>query len=57
MEQLVIERRGKWEVIRKGERGYSAGDFRCSECGAANPCYHLTKYCANCGAKMERSKQ
>lgn len=57
MEQLVIERRGKWEVIRKGERGYSSGDFRCSECGAANPCYHLTKYCANCGAKMERGKQ
>lgn len=45
---------GKWIRIVKGCRGYSAGDFTCSECGGANKCYCLTEYCCNCGAKMDR---
>lgn len=43
---------GRWEIIHPGETGYSAGDFRCSVCGQPNRCYHLTKYCCNCGARM-----
>ena len=43
----------KWLIINKGERGYSAGDFRCSECGKPNPCWSLTEYCPNCGEHME----
>lgn len=43
---------GMWEIIHPGETGYSAGDFRCSVCGQPNICYHLTKYCCNCGARM-----
>ena len=49
----VERKKGKWITIKKGERGYSAGDFRCSECGKPNTCYHLTAYCPNCGARME----
>lgn len=48
---------GKWIRIVKGERGYSAGDFRCSECGGANMCYCLTDYCCNCGAKLEKGAE
>ena len=43
-----------WIPIYKGEVGYSAGDFRCTNCGKPNPCYSLTEYCARCGAKMEK---
>ena len=46
-------KRGRWEPIVRGENGYSAGDFRCSECGKPNKCYSLTMYCPNCGAKMD----
>ena len=46
--------RGFWYPIQRGEQGYSAGDFRCSVCGQPNHCSHVTKYCCNCGAKMER---
>ena len=45
-------KRGRWIPIVKGERGYSAGDFRCSVCGDPCKCYHLTNYCPNCGARM-----
>ena len=45
---------GFWQTIERGEHGYSAGDFRCSICGEPNPCYRLTAYCPNCGAKMEK---
>lgn len=44
--------KGKWIPIEKGEKGYSAGDFRCSVCGQPNKCYSLTPYCCNCGARM-----
>ena len=45
--------KGKWIPIKRGEKGYSAGDFRCSVCGEPNHCYRLTPYCAMCGAKIE----
>ena len=48
----VERKRGRWIPIAKGERGYSAGDFRCSVCGDPCKCYHLTNYCPNCGARM-----
>ena len=46
--------RGFWLTIERGERGYSAGDFKCSICGEPNHCYKLTKYCASCGALMKQ---
>ena len=45
-------KRGRWVAIVKGERGYSAGDFRCSVCDDPCKCYHLTNFCPNCGADM-----
>ena len=45
-------KRGEWIPIRKGERGYSAGDFRCSVCHQPNKCYIVTNYCSHCGALM-----
>lgn len=48
----VERKRGRWIPIVKGERGYSAGDFRCSVCGDPCKCYHLTNFCPNCGAEM-----
>lgn len=45
-------KRGFWLTIERGERGYSAGDFRCSVCWEPNHCYKLTRYCASCGALM-----
>lgn len=47
---------GKWIPIEKGERGYSAGDFRCSVCGLPNRCYSITDFCCNCGADMRGGK-
>lgn len=44
--------RGRWELITRGETGYSAGDFRCSVCRRPCKCWALTDYCPNCGAKM-----
>lgn len=44
--------KGKWQPIVRGEKGYSAGDFRCSVCGEPNHCYKLTNFCQNCGADM-----
>lgn len=45
---------GYYIKIQKGERGYSSGDFRCSVCGRANPCFHMvTDYCPRCGARMD----
>lgn len=57
-EQMTIcqQKRGKWEPIKRGERGYSAGDFKCSVCGQPNKCFCLTTYCANCGALMREAK-
>ena len=45
-------RKGEWRPITRGEKGYSAGDFRCSVCGKPNKCYTLTDFCPNCGADM-----
>ena len=45
-------KRGEWTPIHKGERGYSAGDFRCSVCHQPNKCYIVTNYCSHCGALM-----
>lgn len=44
-----------WIAIYKGETGYSAGDFRCTNCGKPNPCYRLTDFCANCGEPMQKT--
>ena len=46
--------RGFWLTIERGERGYSAGDCRCSVCWEPNHCYKLTRYCASCGALMKQ---
>ena len=50
-------KKGKWMPITKGERGYSAGDFRCDQCGTPNPCYRLTSFCPNCGADMRGEQE
>ena len=50
--EQLNHRKGVWQAIKRGEKGYSAGDFRCSVCGKANPCYRLTDFCPNCGADM-----
>ena len=47
-------RPGAWIPMKRGEPGYSAGDFRCSKCGKPNRCYILTDYCPNCGERMKR---
>lgn len=47
-----------WIPIRRGERGYSAGDFCCSACGKPCPCWKLTRFCPECGHKMaEKGKE
>ena len=46
-------KKGNWIPIERGEKGYSAGDFRCSVCGSPNKCYCLTPYCCSCGARLE----
>lgn len=53
----VPVKHGKWEPITKGEHGYSAGDFRCSVCHQPNKCYCLTKFCPNCGARMDEERK
>lgn len=55
--ECVRVRHGKWIPIKRGENGYSAGDFRCSICKKANPCRHLTAYCPNCGARMDEERK
>ena len=47
---------GEWTPIHKGERGFSAGDFRCSVCHQPNKCYTMTNYCSHCGAYMKEDK-
>ena len=60
----VIERQptiepktGEWTPIHKGERGFSAGDFRCSVCYQPNKCYTMTNYCSHCGAYMKPTEK
>ena len=56
--QPTIEpKRGEWTPIHKGERGYSAGDFRCSVCHQPNKCYTMTNYCSHCGAYMKPTEK
>ena len=46
-------KRGFWWAIEKGEKGYSAGNFRCSVCGKPNVSYiPKPNFCQNCGADM-----
>jgi len=49
-------KKGNWIPIERGEKGYSAGDFRCSVCGSPNKCYCLTPYCCSCGSRMEEQE-
>ena len=53
----VERKKGRWIPIIKGERGYSASDFRCSVCGDPCKCYHLTNFCPNCGAEMRKGEE
>lgn len=46
-----------WIPIRRGERGYSAGGFRCSQCGTPDRGWGKTNYCPQCGAWMHGGKQ
>ena len=46
-----------WIPIRRGERGYSAGGFRCSQCGMPDRGWGKTNYCPQCGAWMHGGKQ
>ena len=47
-------KRGSWYAIEKGDKGYSAGDFKCSICGEPNHTWiPKPKYCPNCGARMD----
>ena len=47
---------GKWEQV-SGQRYFTSASYfyRCSVCGENNP--RNTKYCPNCGAKMEGERQ
>lgn len=57
-EQPTIEpKTGEWTPIHKGERGFSAGDFRCSICHQPNKCYTMTNYCSHCGAYMKPTEK
>lgn len=48
---LTELKRGFWYAIDKGEKGYSAGNFRCSVCGEPNAAYKAKpNYCPNCGS-------
>lgn len=53
----TIEKKAKWIPIHKGERGFSAGDFRCSVCHQPNKCYTMTNYCSHCGAYMKPTEK
>ncbi len=53
---VVEVKHGRWVPIKRGEVGYSAGDFKCTECGKPNKCYSLTPFCPNCGAKMDEEE-
>ena len=54
---VVEVKHGRWIPIKRGEVGYSAGDFKCTECGKPNKCYSMTPYCPNCGAKMNEVEE
>lgn len=51
---VQLERKkGFWYTLKKGDKGYSAGDFKCSVCGEPNPTQiPRPKFCPNCGADM-----
>lgn len=53
----IEPKHGEWTPIHKGERGYSAGDFRCSVCHQPNKCYTMTNYCSHCGAYMKPTEK
>ena len=46
---------GFWYALKKGDRGYSAGDFCCSVCKEPNYTWiPKPNFCPNCGADMRR---
>lgn len=46
-------KKGFWYTLKKGDKGYSAGDFKCSVCGEPNHTWlPKPKFCPNCGADM-----
>lgn len=46
-------KKGFWYALEKGDKGYSAGDFKCSVCGEPNRCYvPKPHFCPSCGADM-----
>ena len=53
----IEPKHGEWTPIHKGERGFSAGDFRCSVCHQPNKCYTMTNYCSHCGAYMKPTEK
>ena len=55
MEQTTqaTQKMGHWIVDRDDNRTWDRGRFICSECGEWQT-YGKTKYCPECGAKMER---
>lgn len=62
IEELEERKTGRWEFVSYGD---GLGNYHCSECRAIASSYFvgnlvnrhweykLTKYCPNCGAKME----
>lgn len=50
----TVERKtGFWFALEKGDKGYSAGDFKCSVCGEPNHTWiPKPRYCPMCGARM-----
>lgn len=53
IEQQPERKKGFWYTLKKGDKGYSAGDFKCSVCGEPNHTWlPKPKFCPNCGADM-----
>ena len=47
------QKTGFWYALEKGDKGYSAGDFKCSVCGEPNHTWiPKPNFCQNCGADM-----
>ena len=50
--------RGFWYALEKGDKGYSAGDFKCSICGEPNHTWiPKPNFCPNCGADMRGEEE
>lgn len=43
-----------WIPLKRGDRGFSAGDWKCSNCGKPNATWKIKPpFCSQCGAKMD----